>query len=62
MTTLQSYDQIERMIKTLNEVFFETLEEHQYSVDQIYSAFKVVARLEDRAAGEFISEYSTEKE
>ncbi|RKO68857.1 aminotransferase class I/II-fold pyridoxal phosphate-dependent enzyme [Sphingobacterium puteale] len=62
MTTLQSYDQIERMIKTLNEVFFETLGEHQYSVDQIYSAFKVVARLEDRATGEFISEYSAGKE
>jgi len=62
MTTLQSYDQIERMIKALNEVFFETLGEHQYSVDQIYSAFKVVARLEDRSAGEFISEHSPEKE
>jgi len=62
MTTLQSYDQIERMVKTLNEVFFETLGEHQYSVDQIYSAFKVVARLEDRSSGEFISEHSPEKE
>ncbi|MNP51953.1 hypothetical protein D3C76_1463100 [compost metagenome] len=52
ITTLQSFDQIERMVKTLNEVFFEILGEHQYSVDQIYSAFKVVARLEDRPAGE----------
>jgi len=62
ITVLQSYDQIARMVKTLNEVFFETLEEHQYSVDQIYSAFKVVARLEDRPAGEFASEQHIEKE
>lgn len=62
ITTLQSYDQIQNMVKTLNEVFFETLAEHQYSVDQIYNAFKVVARLDDRAVGEFIDEQSAEKE
>jgi len=50
------------MVRTLNEVFFETLEEHQYSVDQIYNAFKVVARLDDRAVGEFIDEQNAEKE
>lgn len=62
ITTLQSYDQIQNMVKTLNEVFFETLAEHQYSVDQIYNAFKVVARLDDRAVGEFIDEQSAGKE
>ncbi|RKE45364.1 aminotransferase class I/II-fold pyridoxal phosphate-dependent enzyme [Sphingobacterium detergens] len=62
ITTLQSYNQIENMVKTLNDVFFETLEEHQYAVDQIYAAFKVVARLEDRPDGEFVSEHGTEKE
>ncbi|WP_286850631.1 MULTISPECIES: aminotransferase class I/II-fold pyridoxal phosphate-dependent enzyme [Sphingobacterium] len=59
MTVLQSYDQIKNMIMTLNEVFLETLDEHQYSVEQIYSAFKVVARLEDRPIGEFLSEQIT---
>ncbi|MFU1858135.1 aminotransferase class I/II-fold pyridoxal phosphate-dependent enzyme [Sphingobacterium sp. NGMCC 1.201703] len=62
ITVLQSYDQIEQMVKTLNDVFFETLEEHNYSVDQIYRAFKVVARLDDRPAGEFLSEHTAENE
>lgn len=56
ITALQSYEQIYMMVMTLNEVFLETLKEHQYTIDQIYSAFKVVARLEDRQAGEFLNE------
>lgn len=62
ITALQSYDQIQNMVKTLNEVFFETLAAHQYSVDQIYNAFKVVARLDDRPVGEFIDEQSAGNE
>lgn len=55
ITVLQSYEQIEMMIMILNEVFLETLKEHQYTINQIYSAFKVVARLDDRPNGEFLS-------
>ncbi|MDR2274550.1 MAG: aminotransferase class I/II-fold pyridoxal phosphate-dependent enzyme [Sphingobacterium sp.] len=61
ITVLQSYDQIANMITTLNEVFFETLREHTYTVDQIYNAFKVVALLEERPAGEFSNEHQAQR-
>lgn len=58
ITVLQTYEQIEKMVTALNEVFIEVLNERDYSVEQIYNAFKVVARLQERESGEFVSEHS----
>lgn len=59
ITVLQSYEQIEMMVTALNEVFIEVLDEKQYLFEQVYNAFKVVARLEDRGQGQFLNEQIT---
>ncbi|WP_447641978.1 MULTISPECIES: aminotransferase class I/II-fold pyridoxal phosphate-dependent enzyme [Chitinophagaceae] len=56
MTILQSYEQIADMVSTLNTEFFEAMEQHRLSVEQIEDAFRVVARLEDRTIGTFLNE------
>jgi len=55
ITVLQTYEQIESMIATLNEEFMAALQENDFSIEQINSAFRVVAGLDRRSTGTFLN-------
>ena len=55
ITVLQTYEQIESMIATLNEEFMAALQRNNFSIEQINDAFRVVAGFDRRSTGTFLN-------
>ncbi|MBZ4187642.1 aminotransferase class I/II-fold pyridoxal phosphate-dependent enzyme [Niabella beijingensis] len=55
ITVLQTFEQIKSLVSTLNEEFMIALKQNKFSLEQINNAFRVVASLDNRPAGIFLS-------